>query len=249
MTHRYRLGVDVGGTFTDGILIDEKTGETRIAKVPSTPSDPSVGFLEAVERILGEAGIEASDVGYLVHGTTVATNAIIEGKAGADRLHHHRRVPGHAGDPAPDSPLPLRPALREAAPPRAPVSMLRYPGAARCDRRRRHAAGRAGGRRRGRPIEEGGCGSARGVLPPCLPQLGTRAAHARDRARGLPRSGGLALLRGGAGVPGVLPGPAPRSSTRACGPSSSDIYPTSRPACGIRAWRGNCWSCRAAAAS
>ena len=80
MTHRYRLGVDVGGTFTDGILIDEKTGETRIAKVPSTPSDPSVGFLEAVERILGEAGIEASDVGYLVHGTTVATNAIIEGK-------------------------------------------------------------------------------------------------------------------------------------------------------------------------
>ena len=80
MTHRYRLGVDVGRTFTDGILIDEKTGETRIAKVPSTPSDPSVGFLEAVERILGEAGIEASDVGYLVHGTTVATNTIIEGK-------------------------------------------------------------------------------------------------------------------------------------------------------------------------
>ena len=80
MKHRYRLGIDVGGTFTDGILINEETGETRIAKVPSTPSDPSEGFLEAVERILREAGIEASDVGYLVHGTTVATNAIIEGK-------------------------------------------------------------------------------------------------------------------------------------------------------------------------
>ena len=53
------------------------------------------------------------------------------GEAGADRLHHHRRIPGHAGDPAPDSPLPLRPAFREAAPPRAPVSMLRHPGAAR----------------------------------------------------------------------------------------------------------------------
>ena len=76
----YRIGVDVGGTFTDGILIDEKTGETRIAKVPSTPGDPSVGFLAVVERILRETGIEAADVGYLVHGTTVATNAIIEGK-------------------------------------------------------------------------------------------------------------------------------------------------------------------------
>ena len=80
MAHRYRLGIDVGGTFTDGILIDEETGETRIAKVPSTPKDPSIGFLEVVERILREASINAEDVGYLVHGTTVATNAIIEGK-------------------------------------------------------------------------------------------------------------------------------------------------------------------------
>ena len=80
MTYRYRLGIDVGGTFTDGILINEETGETRIAKVPSTPNDPSVGFLEVVERILREADIGAADVGYLVHGTTVATNAIIEGK-------------------------------------------------------------------------------------------------------------------------------------------------------------------------
>ena len=80
MTHRYRLGIDVGGTFTDAILINEDTGETRIAKVPSTPRDPSIGFLAAVERILREAGIGAADVGYLVHGTTVATNAIIEGK-------------------------------------------------------------------------------------------------------------------------------------------------------------------------
>lgn len=79
-TRRYRLGIDVGGTFTDGILIDEESGGTRIAKVPSTPGDPSVGFLEAVERILREAGVEAAEVGSLVHGTTVATNAIIEGK-------------------------------------------------------------------------------------------------------------------------------------------------------------------------
>ena len=82
MAHRYRLGIDVGGTFTDGILINEETGETRIVKVPSTPKDPSIGFLEAVERILREASIKIEDVGYLVHGTTVATNAIIEGNLG-----------------------------------------------------------------------------------------------------------------------------------------------------------------------
>ncbi len=82
MARRYRLGIDVGGTFTDGILINEETGETRIAKVPSTPKDPSVGFLEAVERILREASIKTEDVRYLVHGTTVATNAIIEGNLG-----------------------------------------------------------------------------------------------------------------------------------------------------------------------
>jgi N-methylhydantoinase A len=83
MTQRYRLGIDVGGTFTDGILINEHTGDTRIAKVPSTPRDPSVGFLAAVERILREAEILPKDVSYLVHGTTVATNAIIEGKLAA----------------------------------------------------------------------------------------------------------------------------------------------------------------------
>jgi N-methylhydantoinase A len=79
MAHRYRLGIDVGGTFTDAILINEDTGETRIAKLPSTPKDPSIGFLNAVERILREAKIKNENVGYLVHGTTVATNAIIEG--------------------------------------------------------------------------------------------------------------------------------------------------------------------------
>ena len=80
MTFSHRLGVDIGGTFTDATLIDEATGEVRICKVSSTPDDPSRGFVEAVERILHEAGVLPCDVGYVVHGTTVATNAIIEGK-------------------------------------------------------------------------------------------------------------------------------------------------------------------------
>jgi len=75
----YRLGVDIGGTFTDAILIDEYTGETWIKKVPSTPRDPAVGFLDATVRLLRDAAIPESAVSYIVHGTTVVTNAIIEG--------------------------------------------------------------------------------------------------------------------------------------------------------------------------
>jgi len=77
---RYRLGVDIGGTFTDGMLIDEATGEVSIAKVLSTPADPAAGFLEATARILREDGVLPADVRFVVHGTTVATNAIIEGR-------------------------------------------------------------------------------------------------------------------------------------------------------------------------
>ena len=80
MTSRYRLGIDIGGTFTDATLINEGTGELRVGKVPSTPEDPSLGFMEASDRILREASVSPTEVEYLVHGTTVATNAIIEKK-------------------------------------------------------------------------------------------------------------------------------------------------------------------------
>ncbi len=76
----YRLGIDIGGTFTDATLINEATGEIRISKVPSTPKDHSQGLLEAAHRILRDNGVDADEVTYLVHGTTVATNSIIEGK-------------------------------------------------------------------------------------------------------------------------------------------------------------------------
>ena len=80
MAVKHRLGVDIGGTFTDATLINEETGEIRVGKVPSTPGDPSLGFLAAAHRILREANVAPRDVSYVVHGTTVATNAIIEGK-------------------------------------------------------------------------------------------------------------------------------------------------------------------------
>ena len=79
MTDQFRLGVDIGGTFTDAILLNESNGEIRTGKVPSTPSDPSVGFLNVVDRMLEGAAVKPETVRYVVHGTTVATNAIIEG--------------------------------------------------------------------------------------------------------------------------------------------------------------------------
>lgn len=80
MNSSFRLGIDVGGTFTDAVVISESTGESWIAKVPSTPQDPSVGFLNAVDAVLSKTGLDVGGARYLVHGTTVATNALIEGK-------------------------------------------------------------------------------------------------------------------------------------------------------------------------
>lgn len=76
----YRLGVDVGGTFTDILLVDESTGRTWRAKTPSTPADQSAGVLTGIEKACAQAGIAVSDVAQVLHGTTVATNAILEGK-------------------------------------------------------------------------------------------------------------------------------------------------------------------------
>ena len=76
----HRLGIDIGGTFTDANLVDEATGEVSTAKVPTTPGDPAEGFSEAARRILAEQEVDPGDVTYVMHATTVATNAIIEGK-------------------------------------------------------------------------------------------------------------------------------------------------------------------------
>ena len=76
----YRLGVDVGGTFTDLLLIAEATGKTYRAKIPSTPADQSEGVLAGIQRICGAAGIGPEQITALMHGTTVATNAVLEGK-------------------------------------------------------------------------------------------------------------------------------------------------------------------------
>src|SRR5947207_1733487 len=76
----HRLGVDVGGTFTDLLLVHDETGNLHRVKTPSTPSDPSEGVLVGVRRICEESGVAPQELRYVMHGTTVATNAVLEAK-------------------------------------------------------------------------------------------------------------------------------------------------------------------------
>src|SRR5262245_6320198 len=76
---RYRVTVDTGGTFSDFVYLNEDTGEVTISKVPSTPDDPSRAILQGVESLI-EKGVRPGDISYFCHGTTVGTNALLEGK-------------------------------------------------------------------------------------------------------------------------------------------------------------------------
>jgi len=75
-----KLGVDVGGTFTDLVLVDEKTKRINITKVPSTPRSPDQGVLNGIRKVLSLFSMDPSEIRFLIHGTTVATNALIERK-------------------------------------------------------------------------------------------------------------------------------------------------------------------------
>src|SRR5438874_8179646 len=75
----YRVTVDTGGTFSDFVYLNDESGEVSIAKLPSTPDDPSRAILAGIETLLAK-GVSAADIGYFCHGTTVGTNALLEGK-------------------------------------------------------------------------------------------------------------------------------------------------------------------------
>ena len=76
---RYRVTVDTGGTFSDFVYLNEASGEVTIAKVASTPDDPSRAIIQGVEGLLAQ-GVAPQDVSFFCHGTTVGTNALLEGK-------------------------------------------------------------------------------------------------------------------------------------------------------------------------
>ena len=79
---QYRLGFDIGGTFTDFLVVDEVSGRSCLGKCLTTPEDPSIGVMQGMESVLDGAGVSGQDIDIAIHGTTLITNALIE-RAGA----------------------------------------------------------------------------------------------------------------------------------------------------------------------
>ncbi len=97
---RLRIGIDTGGTFTDIVAVDIVSGATQVTKVASTPANPAIGLLRGVNKILAAAGAATDDVAGLAHGTTVATNALLQGEIRVARPDRQRGLPAHPGDRA-----------------------------------------------------------------------------------------------------------------------------------------------------
>src|ERR1700742_702237 len=97
-TKPVRIGVDIGGTFTDLQIYDARDGRIVAHKLPTTPEDPSIALVEGIKTAGRRYGFTLSDVGYLMHGTTIATNAVLERKLPAgvfedvpEIARHYRR--------------------------------------------------------------------------------------------------------------------------------------------------------------
>ena len=104
MPGQARIGVDVGGTFTDLVLHDPQRDAVHTGKLLTTPEDPSRAIIEGVQRILREAGLAPSDLHSIVHGTTLVTNTVIERTGAKVRAADHRRLPRFDRD-RPGNPL------------------------------------------------------------------------------------------------------------------------------------------------
>ena len=87
-----RIAFDIGGTFTDLVLLDDESGAVTLHKVLTTPSRPAEGSLEGIRELLQREGYEAKHLNLAVHGTTLVTNAVIERKGARVGLAHDRRV-------------------------------------------------------------------------------------------------------------------------------------------------------------
>src|SRR5262245_11192540 len=129
----WRIGVDVGGTFTDLAAVDDASGIVRLEKVPTTPADQSIGVATGLGALFARHGVPAADVTYLGHGTTVCINAVLERKGARtglvttqgmrDLLELRRQIRDDLYDLQADKPAPLVPRdLRREVPERALAS-------------------------------------------------------------------------------------------------------------------------------
>ena len=113
------IGVDVGGTFTDLALWDDERGALSVFKLPSVPHDPALGILDGIRSLTAREGVLPEALTFVAHGTTVATNALLEGKGARtglvttrgfrDLLEIARQKRPHLYDLQADKPVPLVP--------------------------------------------------------------------------------------------------------------------------------------------
>ena len=145
-----RLAVDIGGTFTD-LALEHDGGRTTI-KVLTTPAAPEHGVLAGVRVILQTSGVAAADIGLVIHGTTLATNAVIERKGARTALLTTQGLSRRHRDGQRKPLRPVRPQHRAAR--AAGAAQLRLPVPERLDndRQRPAAAGRSGGARTGSDV-------------------------------------------------------------------------------------------------
>ena len=153
----WRLAVDIGGTFTDLVLLDAASGTVVVEKVLTTPKAPLDGVRAGVRQLLAKAGVQPADItAPIVHATTLITNALIEGKIGRAAVVTTAGLRRHAADPRRAPLRHVRPADRVPGP----------AGPARAGRRDRRAhrghrrRGRRADRRRARRASPSSCGAA-----------------------------------------------------------------------------------------
>ena len=203
---RYRVTVDTGGTFSDFVYLNEATGEISIAKVPSTPDDPSRAILAGIEALLA-GSVTAAEIGYFCHGTTVGTNALLEGKGAATGLLVTEGFRGIY--PVGEQARPYGPAIFDVMYDKPATLVPEQPhrrseGARGFSRQcaapaRRVVAARHRARAQGAQHRVG-----RGMPVVFVSASRARSARARDRARGNAGLQRVALLRSAAADPRIL---------------------------------------------
>ncbi len=259
----WRIGVDIGGTFTDVALIEEATGRIGVAKSLTTPQDFAQGVLSALDTAMRRYKIAATDVSLLAHATTIVTNALLEQKGARaalvatrgfrDVLELRRSSRGDLYDLFQDPPAVLIPRRRR-------FEITERIGA---DGEHRHAARRGRDRRPDRRPDSGQRAGDRSVAAVQLSQRRARAAPRRTTARSisedphLPVVGGAArdqgvradqydgclCLRSGRSSPPILIAWKARCAVSAChrfmswGRTAACSRP--RKACACRRWRSS----------
>ena len=139
---QFRVGVDIGGTFTDIVFLGDDGERIYTKKVSSTVDDYARAIVDGLAQVIAERSVGGADIVELLHGTTVASNAILELKGATDRADHHAGLPRRAGDPHAADAAALRHVLDQAAAAGRAAPAHRGGRAGQRAGRRRAAAGR-----------------------------------------------------------------------------------------------------------